>query len=235
LGVCVGRRVAVSVGVTVGVFVDVGVGVIVAVSVGVAVEVGVSDTVNVEVGVAVSVGVAVALLVLVGVAVGDWQKVETDAGAVPPPEVSSSKVPKSPLVLMVMDAPAFNWKVLDAMGELFSKRVQVPRPVMLLPMLVMMNVPCASGVQFAERDRTGGFGVGVGVGDWQKVEVDAGAVPPPEVSSSNVPKSPLVLMVKDWPAFSWKELEAMGVLLSNSVHVPGLSMLLPTLVMVNVP
>ncbi len=48
--------------------------------------------------VGVFVGVSVTLSVLVGVAVGDWQKVETVAGAAPPPLVSSSNVPKSPEV-----------------------------------------------------------------------------------------------------------------------------------------
>ena len=57
--------------------------------------------------------------VRVGIAVGDWQKVETVAGAVPPPEVSNSSVPNRPLVLMVVEAPAFNWKVLVARGVPF--------------------------------------------------------------------------------------------------------------------
>ena len=46
--------------------------------------------------------------VFVGMAVGDWQKVDTVAGAAPPPEVSNSSVPKRPLVLMLVDAFAFN-------------------------------------------------------------------------------------------------------------------------------
>jgi len=181
-GVCVGRRVDVAVGVTVSVLVDVSVGVGVAVSVEVAVEVGVAVAVKVDVGIGVvvsvgvslgagvdvNVGAAVALPVLVGVAVGDWQKVEIDAGAAPPPEVSSSRVPYSPLVWMLRDCPAFNWKVLEATGEPLSSKVQVPWLIMSPPMLVMTSVPCASGVQLADSERTGagvGVSVGVGVGD----------------------------------------------------------------------
>jgi hypothetical protein len=52
---------------------------------------------------------------------------------------------------------------LDAMGLPFNNRDQVPGPVMLLPMLVMVKVPSASGVQFAERDRTGVDDVGARV------------------------------------------------------------------------
>ena len=99
----------------------------------------------------------------VGVAVGDWQKVETVAGAVPPPLVSSSSVPNSPEVLTLVLAPAFNWKVLVAIGVPFSSSVYVPGPVMLLPMLVMVKVPWASGVQLALRLKIGTATVFVGV------------------------------------------------------------------------
>jgi hypothetical protein len=77
----------------------------------------------------------------VGVAVGDWQKVETDAGAAPPPDASSSRAPKRPLVLMFVDWLALSWKELEATGAPFRSRVQMPAPVMLLPMSVIVNVP----------------------------------------------------------------------------------------------
>ena len=254
VGVFVAVLMAVKVGVFVGVFVDVLMDVLVGVSVGVSlgVRAGVSVGVSVDVLVSVSVGVsegvkvgvsvgvlvAAVMDVLVGVAVGDWQKVETEAGAAPPPEVSNSNVPKSPLVLTLVEAPAFNWKVLLAMGVPFNNRVHVPGPVMFEPMLVIVNVPWASGVQLAESDRVGagvGVRVGVAVGDWQKVETEAGAVPPPDVSNSNVPKRPLVLMLVEAPAFNWKVLLAIGVPFSNRVHVPGPVMFEPMLVIVNVP
>src|SRR5512142_821111 len=105
--------------------------------------------------------------VIVGVAVGDWQKVETVAGAAPPPLVSNSSVPNSPEVWILRLCPAFNWKVLLATGVPFSSSVQVPAEVMLLPMLVMVRVPWASGVQLALRLIVGavvGVRVGVAVG-----------------------------------------------------------------------
>ncbi len=84
-----------------------------------------------------------------------------------------------------------------------------------------MNVPWASGVQLEESWIIGADGVsvivGVAVGDWQKVEVVAGAVPPPLVSNSSVPKSPEVRTCVDDPALSWKVLLAIGVPLSSSV------------------
>jgi hypothetical protein len=91
---------------------------------------------------------------------------------------------------------------------------------MFEPMLVMVKVPWASGVQEALKDRVGavvGVRVGVAVGDWQKVEVVAGAVPPPLVSSSNVPNSPEVCIWVDAPAFNWKLLVAIGVPFNSSV------------------
>jgi hypothetical protein len=103
----------VSVGVTVGVlvkeavWVGVGVSVIVGVwvSVGVAVGVLVREAVWVGVGVSVIVGVWVS----VGVAVGDWQKVDAVAVPIlPPPETDRSRVPKIPLVLILVDCPAVN-------------------------------------------------------------------------------------------------------------------------------
>ena len=67
-----------------------------------------------------------------------------------------------------------------------------------VPLFVMVKVPCASGVQTAEIDNVGGAIVGVAVGDWQKVDpVAVPMLPPPEASSSRVPKRPLVLRVKD--------------------------------------
>jgi hypothetical protein len=94
---------------------------------------------------------------------------------------------------------------------------------MLLPTFVIVKVPCASGVQEAEIEMVGGARVGAGVkvgvavGDWQKVELIAGAAPPPEVSNSSVPNSPEVFIWVDAPAASWKEFEAMGVPLSSKV------------------
>ncbi len=88
------------------------------------------------------------------------------------------------------------------MGVPFSSKVHVPGPVMFEPMLEIVNTPWASGVQLAESDIVGGTGVGVAVGDWQKVDTVAGAVPPPEVSNSSVPKRPLVLMLVDASAFN---------------------------------
>ncbi len=93
---------------------------------GVSVTVFVDVLVGVSVGVNVDVLVAVTLDVLVGVDVGDWQKVDIVAGAVPPPEVSNSNVPNRPLVLIWVDAPAFSWKLLVAIGVPFSSKVHVP-------------------------------------------------------------------------------------------------------------
>ena len=206
VGVLVGVSVEV-IGVFVGVFVGVSVDTVV---VFVGVLVGVS-VVEVGVFVGVSVGVAVGPVgVFVGVAVGDWQKVDTVAGAVPPPEVSNSSVPKSPLVLMLKDALAFNWKALLAMGVPFSSKVHVPGPVIFEPVLVITNTPWASGVQLAESDIVGGTGVGVAVGDWQKVDTVAGAAPPPEASNSSVPKRPLVLMARDAASIQLKAIAGNG-------------------------
>lgn len=108
------------------------------------------------VGVTVLVGVEERIGVIVGVAVGDWQKVETvTAPTLPPPETDSSRVPNSPLVLTLVDAPALSWKLLVAIGVPFRLRVQVPGLVMLEPMLVIVNIPCASGVQLADSEKTG--------------------------------------------------------------------------------
>jgi len=52
----------------------------------------------------------------VGVAVGDRQNVDAVAGAAPPPDVSSSRVPNRPLVLIFVLAPAFSWKLFVAIG-----------------------------------------------------------------------------------------------------------------------
>jgi hypothetical protein len=75
----------------------------------------------------------------------------------------------------------------------------------------------------------------VAVGDWQKVELVAGTVPPPDVSNSRVPNSPEVFTWVDAPAPSWKLFVAMGVPLSSKVQLPALVMALPTLVIVKVP
>jgi hypothetical protein len=100
----------------------------------------------------------------------------------------------------------------------------VPGPVMLLPTFVIVNVPCASGVQEAEIESVGGARVGAGVtvgvavGDWQKVEdVAVPMLPPPDASSSKVPNSPEVCTWMDCPAVSWKLFVAMGVPLSSKV------------------
>src|SRR5512142_2371797 len=109
---------------------------------------------------------------------------------------------------------------------------------MLLPMLVIVNVPCASGVQLAASCIVGarvGVIVGVAVGDRQKVETVAGAAPPPLVSSSSVPNSPEVWICVEAPALSWKVLDAIGVPLSRRVYVPGPVMLAPMFVIVKVP
>ncbi len=119
-----------------------------------------------------------------------------------------------------MDPPAFNWKLWVAMGVPFNNNVQLPGDGMFEPVLVMVKVPKASGVQEALKDRVGavvGVRVGVAVGDWQKVETVAGEAPPPLVSSSNVPNSPEVLTEVDAPASSWKLLVAMGVPFNSSV------------------
>ena len=62
------------------------------------------------------------------------------------------------------------------------------------PILVIVNVPCASGVQAAEIDNEGGavvsvtVGVIVAAGDWQNADpVAVPMLPPPEASSSRVP------------------------------------------------
>jgi hypothetical protein len=215
----------------------VGIGVGVGVCVGVEVRVGVCVGVRVWVGVCEGVKVRVGVSEMVPVGVGDWQKVVTVAvPTLPPPEASSSSVPKRPLVLMFRDCPLFNWNVLEAIGVPFSKSVQVPGPVIFEPILVIVKVPCASGVQFAESEKMGGVGVGVAVGDWQKVvTVAVPTLPPPVTSSSSVPKRPLVLMFRDAPALSWKELVAIGVPFSKSVQVPALVISVPILVIVNVP
>ena len=150
VGLCMGVLVGVSVGVPVGVSVAVFVGVLVVVSVGALVVVLVGVSVGVSVGVKVGVNVAVSFDVLVGVEVGDSQNVETVAGADPPPEVSNSSVPNSPDVWIWVDAPELNWKVLVATGVPFNNKVHDPALVMFEPMLVIVKVPWASGVQFAE-------------------------------------------------------------------------------------
>jgi hypothetical protein len=72
---------------------------------------------------------------------------------------------------------------------------------MALPISVIVNVPCASGVQVAESENVGGVTVGVAVGDWQKVDAVAVPIlPPPEADRSRVPKIPLVLILVDCPA-----------------------------------
>jgi len=69
--------------------------------------------------------------------------------------------------------------------------------------LLIVNVPCASRVQFAESEIVGGVSVGVAVGDWQKVEtVAVPTLPPPDTSNSSVPYRPLVWIVVDDPPFS---------------------------------
>ena len=77
------------------------------------------------------------------------------------------------------------------MGVLFNNKVHVPGPVMFEPVLVITNVPWASGVQLADSERAGagvGVFVGVAVGDWQKVDTVAGAAPPPEASEFQRPE-----------------------------------------------
>ncbi len=113
---------------------------------------------------------------------------------------------------------------------------------MALPILVMVKVPCASGVQEAEIEMVGGavvgegVKVGVAVGDWQKVEdVAVPMLPPPDASSSKVPNSPEVLTWVDAPAVSWKLWVAMGVPLSSKVQVPGPVISTPEFVIVKVP
>ena len=65
--------------------------------------------VAVGVGVTVLVGVEEMIGVIVGVAVGDWQKVETvTVPTLPPPETERTRVPNSPLVLTLVDAPALS-------------------------------------------------------------------------------------------------------------------------------
>ena len=77
--------------------------------------------------------------------------------------------------------------------------------------------------------------MGVAVGAWQKVAALAAAAPPPLVSSSRVPYSPEVPILKDFPVFNWKLLLAIGVPFSSSVQVPGPVMSPPISVMVKVP
>lgn len=99
------------------------------------------------------VGASVA--VMVGVAVGNGQKVLTVAGAAPPPDVSSSSVPNNPAVRTVVDCPAASWKELLAIGVPLSSKVYVPAVSISVPRLVIVNVPCASGVQVADNEITG--------------------------------------------------------------------------------
>ncbi len=80
---------------------------------------------------------------------------DTVAGLAPPPEASSSRVPKSPLVWMGRDCPAVNWNVLVAIGVPFSNKVHVPWLVMSEPTLVMVKVPCAWASQLALSERMG--------------------------------------------------------------------------------
>jgi hypothetical protein len=83
--------------------------------------------------------------------------------------------------------------------------------------LVSVKVPWASGVQVDVMEIVGGARVGVAVGDWQKVELVAGTVPPPDVSNSSVPNSPAVWIWVDAPAASWNVPVAMGVPFSSRV------------------
>ncbi len=233
----VGDGVVVLVKVPVGVAVAVTVTVLVGgrVSVGVGVEVKVE--VVVSIGVSVNVGVSVIDFVTVGVAVGDWQNMDAVAvPTLPPPDTNRSRVPNRPLVLMLVEAFDASCILLLAIGVPFKFKVQVPGAVMEVPVLVMVNVPCASGVQFAESEKVGGIGVAVGVGDWQNVDaVAVPTLPPPDANRSSVPKSPLVLMLKEALAASWKLLLAIGVPFRFKVHVPGAVMEVPMLVMVNDP
>jgi hypothetical protein len=101
----VGLGVLVGFGVFVGLstLVDVGVWV----GFGVRVRVGVREGLLVRVLVGVREGVGV--MVMVPVDVGDWQKVVAlTVPWLPPPETARSNVPKSPDVLTLVDAPAFN-------------------------------------------------------------------------------------------------------------------------------
>ena len=112
--------------------------------------------VRVGVGVREAVRVGVAVRVVVGVAVGDWQNMDAVAvPTLPPPDTNKSRVPKRPLVLIFVEAPARSWNELLAMGVPFKFRVQVPGLVMDVPMLVITNVPTAAGVQSADIEKTG--------------------------------------------------------------------------------
>jgi hypothetical protein len=51
--------------------------------------------------------------------------------------------------------PAVSWNGFEAIGVPFRSSVHVPGAVMLVPVFVMLNVPCASGVHVALIEKTG--------------------------------------------------------------------------------
>jgi len=61
-------------------------------------------------------------------------------------------------VWIVRDWLAVSWNVLLAIGVLFRRSVHVPALVISVPILVIVKVPCASGVQLADSEKTGVFG-----------------------------------------------------------------------------
>ncbi len=134
--------------------------------------------------------------VRVGVAVGDWQNVLPLVTAAPLLSViSSSKVPKSPLVLMLVDCPAVSWKVLVETGVPLSNNVQLNATVILPPLFVIVKVPCASGVQDAE---TTMLGADVGVCAWT-VEIVCRSVIIPSARNKAANKDTIFLLIMHLP------------------------------------
>lgn len=88
--------------------------------------------------------------------VGPIQVVDAVAvPTLPPPEAVRTSVPKRPLVFTLVDRPALSWNELVAMGVPFKNRVHEPALVISPPLLVMVNVPFAAGVQEAVTDKLG--------------------------------------------------------------------------------
>ena len=173
----------------------------------------------------------------VGVAVGDRQNMEPVATTVlDVSRTSNVRVPKRPLVLILKVWPALSWKVFCAIGVPFRLTRQVKGVVISPPVLVMVMSPTESGAQAALTWKEGGTRVGVAVGDRQNMEPVATTVlVVSSTSNVRVPKRPLVLILKVWPALIWKVFCAIGVPFRLTRQVKGVVISAPVLVMVMSP
>jgi hypothetical protein len=104
------------------------------------------------------------------------------------------------------------------------------------PILVIVMTPSEFGAQVALTWKEGGVRVGVAVGDRQNMEPVATTVlVASRTSKVRVPKSPLVLILKDWPALSRNVFCAIAVPFRLIRQVRGVVMSPPVLVIVMTP